>query len=123
MMTSRYKRVFLFSSVLLFLRVDLTACDSSADSNPVRVVSAAYRRPEMSSGDSESSSSSIVKKVVKPDFELGGGGGGGGGDWREYSMEITREDRMARDEHERQNDKFMKNVPKVINRLGTRLLY
>ena len=47
------------------------------------------------------------------------GGGGGGLEWQQYSREITKEDREGRriakkkEEERRQNDKFLKNVPKV----------
>ncbi len=111
--------------LLLFLLLSTSSlrwasADSEAESHPVRVVAGAYRRPELLLEDSEAEGSSVKKvslarRPQEDEEEAVIGGGGKGREWRQYSMEITREDREGRKEEEeaRQNDKFLKNVPKV----------
>jgi len=82
---------------------------SEADGRPVRVVTGAYRREKGVDGLAPppppgqdplmaEESSPVVEKQEVPE-------------WQRYSREITKEDREGR--KARQNDKFLKNVPKV----------
>ncbi len=83
---------------------------AGAGAIPVQVRTGAYRRPEASIHSS-------VQKKMKPltSTTLSQANPTDDLNWSQYSMEITKEDREMQMLRQRQNDKFMKNTPKVRN--------
>ena len=103
------------------------AAEPAAESRPVQITPVAYRKapsPLLDLHGLEPAGSSPAVQKVLPAFPTDRDNGD---DWPQYSREITREDRevwrraeIEEDEDvvlQRQNDKFLKHIPKVRVRM------